>query len=268
MSSTPSSSSLLPTRVLKLQGALNFRDMGGYRSTDGRTVRWNKLYRSGTTHEMTDADLQLIAASGIRYACDLRSNSERKNYPNQLSRIAEIEYWYRDHDKVHGDITRMMLSPNSRPEDFRNLMKSNYRSLPYEFREAYAVLFTRLADKNLPLVFNCTVGKDRTGVVAALVLWALGVPRELIIEDYLLTEQFYDQNCAMLFRDERNALFKTVDQRIWEPLMRAEASYLEAMFEQIEQDHGTIEKYLCAQLGVDTAMLGRLRDSLLEARHG
>jgi len=79
------------SRIPNLVGALNFRDVGGYPTIDGRRVKWNQLYRSGTTHAMTDEDLQYVFARGIRYACDLRSNSERHHQPGRLSGIANIE---------------------------------------------------------------------------------------------------------------------------------------------------------------------------------
>jgi len=145
-------------RIPKLIGALNFRDMGGYRVAAGRTVRWNTLYRSGTTHAMTADDIAQLATKGIRYAYDLRSNTERREYPNRLTEIANLAYRYRDHDRIPGDIKRLLASPGVCAKDARQLMISVYRQLPYDFRDAYRSLFQHLVAGNLPLVFNCTAG--------------------------------------------------------------------------------------------------------------
>jgi protein-tyrosine phosphatase len=253
-------------RIPNLVGALNFRDMGGYPTMDGRRVKWNRLYRSGTTHAMTNEDLQYVFASGIRYACDLRSNSERNHQPSRLSGIADIEYWFRDHDRPPGDLSRLIKESSASPERTRERMRMLYRDLPYEFRDAYRELFVKLANGQMPLVFNCTAGKDRTGVAAALVLTALGVPRESVLEDYLLTEQFHEQCCEMILRGRSAAYFGGIAREIWEPMMRADSDYLDAMFDQLNAAHGSAVCYLSEELGVDEAMVGRLRSQLLEGQ--
>ncbi len=259
MSNVPQSG----TRIVA--GGLNFRDMGGYAAADGRTVRWNCLYRSGTTHDMTTEELRVLAAKGIRYAHDLRSNAERELHPNRLSGLAGVEYWCRNHDQLSGDLVRLMGQPNVQAEQGREAMLTLYRDLPYDFRDAYRELFMSLADGRLPLVFNCSAGKDRTGVAAALVLTALGVPRVSIVEDYLLTEQCYEQLCQMLIRRDGTEGLTNPASAIWESMLRADAAYLGAMFEQLEAAHGTAERYLSDELGVDTLVIERLRGHLLES---
>lgn len=251
------------TRVPKLVGGLNFRDMGGYATIDGRRVRWNTLYRSGTTHAFTSEDMAHIASHGIRFAFDLRSNSERRRHRSKLDGVADIEYRFLDHDKLQGDLTRYLQMPNKRPEQSRELMMSVYQELPYDFREAYRALFVHLAKGDLPLVFNCTAGKDRTGVAAALVLTALGVPRETVIDDYVLTEQFFDQSCEMILRGNSDSPFTEVEREIWEPLMRADAAYLRGMFDELAATNGSINRYLEDELSLTQTMIERIRVNLL-----
>ena len=255
----------LDARVPRLSGAVNFRDLGGYATDDGRTVRWKRLYRSGTTHEMTSEDLQQLASRGIRCVYDLRSNSERLQYPNRLAGVTEIDYRYRDHDRLPGDLGRLMNRSDARAEHSRAVMLALYRELPYDFRDTYAELFAQLAQGHLPLVFNCTAGKDRTGVAAALILTALGVPRAVIYQDYLLTERFYERSYALMLKDRRNVFFHGIDARLWEPMMRADSAYLDAMFEQLTTAHGSLEAYLRDELQVDAAMIESLHAHLLEA---
>jgi protein-tyrosine phosphatase len=251
-------------RFPDLAGALNFRDMGGYLAVDGRRIRWKRLYRSGTTHAMTGADLEHLSAGGIRYAYDLRSNGERRYQPNRLTSIDDLEYRFLDHDRISGDITRALRDSEALPEHSRNMMTSIYRRLPYDFRDAYSELFQHLANDDLPLVFNCAAGKDRTGVAAALILTALGVPRETVLEDYLLTDQCFDRSCELILQGTRKHPFAGVKREVWEPVMRVDGAYLTAMFEQVNVSHGSVENYLAQDLGVGDQTLERIRHHLLE----
>jgi protein-tyrosine phosphatase len=251
-------------RIPELEGALNFRDLGGYRTADGRTVRWNQVYRSGTTHALTASDVTRLGARGIRYAYDLRSNNERRTHPNRLRDIANLEYRFRDHDHLPGDIRRLLKSPDVRAEHTHGVMIEVYRKLPYEFEDAFRALFHWLADGEVPLVFNCTAGKDRTGAAAALLLTALGVPHETVLEDYLLTARFFERSCDMILNDGGVALFGAVDRAAWEPLMQVHPEYLKAMFDQLQASHGSIDRYLRDQLGMDEERTAQLRSHLLE----
>lgn len=251
-------------RVPELEGALNFRDLGGYAAAEGRTVRWNIVYRSGTTHALTGADVARLGARGIRYAYDLRSNNERRTHPNRLRDIANLDYRYRDHDHLPGDIRRLLKSPDVRAEHAHQVMIEVYQKLPSEFEDAFRALFLLLTNGNLPLVFNCTAGKDRTGVAAALLLTALGVARETVLEDYLLTSQFFDRSCELILNEGGAELFTAVDRTIWEPLMRVHPEYLTAMFDHLDVTYGSVDHYLRDQLSIDAARIDRLRAHLLE----
>jgi protein-tyrosine phosphatase len=250
-------------RIPALDGALNFRDLGGYRAADGRTVRWNTVFRSGTTHALTPADIAVLEQMGIRYAFDLRSNRERREQPNRLTEITNLSYRYRDHDKLPGDIRSLLHAKDAKAEDSRRIMLAVYRELPQEFADAFRSLFNYVADGDLPLVFNCAAGKDRTGVAAALLLSALGVPRDAVLEDYLLTDRFFERSCEIILQDKRAALFSGVDRAVWEPLMRVHADYLNAMFAELEDTHGSVQRYF-ETIGVDATVISRMRDRLLE----
>ncbi len=254
----------MTTRIPPLAGALNFRDLGGYFTQDGRSVRWRILYRSGTTHALTAEDLQVISDSGIRYAYDLRSNRERSKYPSRLTEIANLRYRFRDHEQLPGNLKQLLRSADGRPEHSRRRMLSMYRQLPYEFQAPLQSIFRHLIDADLPLVFNCTAGKDRTGVAAALIFAALGVARDAILEDYLLTAEFFERSCEVLIGEVNGGSYEGVPREVWEPFMRVYPEYLNAMFDELDASHGSVARYLGAQLGIDGAALERLRDNLLE----
>jgi len=250
-------------RIQELEGALNFRDLGGYAAADGRTVRWNTLYRSGTTHALTPTDIARLGALGVRYAYDLRSNKERRDQPNRLRDIANLDYRYRDHDDLPGDIRRLLRSPDARAENSHRVMVDVYQKLPYEFVDAFGALFELLLNGELPLVFNCTAGKDRTGVAAALILTALDVPREVILEDYLLTGEFFERSCELILKD--GGLFlASMPRAVWEPVMRVHPDYLRGMFDQLQASHGSVRGYLRDLLRLDDTDIDKLRSNLLE----
>jgi protein-tyrosine phosphatase len=251
-------------RIHTLAGGLNFRDIGGYSTESGLQVRWRQLYRSGTTHALTQDDLKYIAASKIRHVYDLRSATERLQFPSRLQGHLNIEYWSNEydqsaHDRATGNLMRDVRSPDISVERAQGLVAAYYRELPYYFREAYAALFRHLNDGDLPIVFSCTAGKDRTGVGAALVLSALGVPREIIAEDYRMT----DPSCQMMLGRMYPSMFDGVKRGIGEVLMSADPSYLNIMFDQLTIMHGSVELFVRQKLGVTQKMIDRMRSRLL-----
>jgi protein-tyrosine phosphatase len=210
--------------------------------------------------EFTPGDLEEIRRLDIRFICDLRSNPERASRPTRWPDLDAINRWWRDHEGSTGDVVRALSLPNASAESMRELMLEAYRTLPYEQADSYRELFRTIADGELPLVFHCSAGKDRTGIAAALLLSALDVPRETVIEDYLLTERFFEDTRRLA---ETHG-FNQVDPVIWEPLMRAEHAYLDAMFRTLERRHGSVDGYLREILGVDAAFKQRIAQHLLD----
>jgi protein-tyrosine phosphatase len=130
--------------------------------------------------------------------------------------------------------------------------------------DAYRELFRRLADGAAPLLFHCHAGKDRTGIGAALLLHALGVPRELIREDYAVTESCLVRDQAALHPPGEPNLW-AIDEVAHGPMLRADPAYLDAMFSKLDKDFGSVDGYLERALGVDRARREHLRDALLES---
>ncbi len=251
-------------RVAQLEGGHNFRDIGGYRNANGLRVRWGRVYRSGTMAMLTDADQHYMASLGIKVICDFRSSKERKVRPTRWSESHAVDHWSRDHESSVGELVAAITHPEASAAAMRERMIAAYRHLPYEQADSYREVFRRIAAGDLPLIFHCSAGKDRTGIAAALLLTLLGVPRDKVIEDYLLTERFFERGCRLVISDPTSSRFASVDPAIWEPMMRAETGYIEAMFDTVLQRHGSVEAYLEQQLGVDAAMRERIRRELLE----
>ena len=246
-------------RVLALEGGRNFRDMGGYAARDGRRLKWGKLYRSGSMAALSDGAYAELAALGVRSICDLRTTFERETNPVAWARVPNLSYWARDYDMSFGDLRAVLASDLPTAERARASMITAYRELPFEQAPAYAELFRMLAAGEVPLVFNCSAGKDRTGVAAALILSALGVPEATIIEDYLLSNSTYDRTASAA-----SATLVKLDPEIVAAILGVDASYIRAALEAVDAEYGSVAGYLEARLGVTERDLGGIRELLLE----
>lgn len=250
-------------RLLPLKGARNFRDLGGYRTIDGRSVRWGRLYRSGSMAELTPADGEYLRRLGIRFVCDLRTTDERTHAPCTWTEAAGAIYWSRDYLTSFGDLRDLLRSGAPTAAAVREVMQTAYRHLPFEQAPAYRELFKRLASGELPMIFNCTAGKDRTGIAAALILSALGVEREQIIEDYDLTNQLLDSQRFPRAQNKQSLLSQLSPEAL-HSIMGSDPDYLRAAFEAIEARHHGIESYLQDVLDIGPTELAAIRKELLE----
>ena len=244
-------------RFIAMEGGRNLRDLGGYAAADGRTVRWQQVYRSGSLGQISGSGPAALARLHLNAIVDFRSNAERARDSNAALSSAATHYWARDYDFSQADLQRQFSDPAGLTvEGGRALMIEAFRRLHEEQAESYRMLFARLLDCDGPLLFKCSAGKDRTGLAAALVLTALGVPFETVLEDFLLSRN------APGMETLAAAVEGVIPQTHLAPLVGVEPAYLEAGFAAIRSNHGSIEEYLAA-LGLGTAELDRLRDRLL-----
>jgi len=237
-------------RVLDLQHGHNFRDIGGYRTRTGIT-RWGCLYRSGSLAWLSHDDQDRLLAKGISAICDLRSNAERRSRPSRVERLRPSVHWWREHHGSVGDLTRAMHRADASPGELRELMIGFYRELPFEQSESLSKVYQLIAGGSVPLIVHCSAGKDRTGIAIALLLAMLGVERGTIFEDYLLTESCFEKIRAMVIRDTLDQGMAPANPQVWEPVLRADAAYLDAMFESVLQRCGSLEAYFERHLHLD-----------------
>lgn len=249
-------------RVFVFEGVQNFRDLGGYRTVDGGVTAWGRLYRSAVLSRPSTTDRERLAALGLRTVLDLRTEGERRRHSCDWVEQAGLKYWAHPYDKTAGALARLLEMEQPTTEDARAAMHAIYRELPYEQAPALRELFSRCADGELPLVFGCTAGKDRTGIAAALLLTAVGVPRVTVFADYALTERVLN---ALSLPSDASPYSRShqLDPATRAPLLRSDPAYLAAAFDAIEQAHGSIAAYLVDLLDVSTAMHAQLRARLL-----
>jgi protein-tyrosine phosphatase len=258
-------------RHIPLEGAQNFRDFGGYPAEDGRQVKGGHLFRSGRLDTLSTADHRIMEGIGVKFICDLRRNSEFKGAPTCWRALPAPTMLHLPllQDNTSDGMSGWRQAAGS--GQVRERMLEIYRSLitqPYAVA-GYRALFERLAsEQSYPLIIHCTAGKDRTGVACALILGALGVSREDVIADYLLSSIYYDGN-KDLMRATGQALDLVAAHGAGDtlaPIFRAERAYIEAALEAIDQNYGSTREFLIAKAGVQRAHLDAMVLNLLEQR--
>ncbi|MCW8125722.1 tyrosine-protein phosphatase [Microbulbifer halophilus] len=260
------------TRVLPLEGGRNFRDLGGYRTEDGREVKWGKLYRSGVLTNLTDNDYDYLEKRGIETVVDFRSSEERKKEPTHW-RAGEIERltWDYAMGDWEAEFAKVLARPDFQAGDMVKLMADMYPDLVRQQIPAYRAMFDSLLESDEPLLFHCTAGKDRTGVGAALLLTALGVDRETVMEDYLLSSEVLKDTDIMKLPEDASekekrmyAFFSRLSQPVKDALVGVQASYLESAFAEMERQAGSVEGFIEQELDVDKRELAQLRATYLQ----
>ena len=259
-------------RHIPLAGQPNFRDLGGYAAGDGRRVKWGVVYRSGELSQLSDDDVGKLGELGIRMVVDLRSPEEvNARGEGWLPPGAQLSAMPIASSDMFARLIPMFLEGDFSqvPPD---LLDQVNRLLVSEFTEQYAGLLRALSDPaNRPLVFHCTQGKDRAGFGAAMVLSALGVPWETVLEDYLLSNHFRkEENDKMLemirgfaASQEGGNSEEVAFSRV-EGLLYVKEQSLQAAHAEIIERHGDVEAFLTNGLGCSAEGLAQLRDELLE----
>jgi protein-tyrosine phosphatase len=256
---------VIADRSLHLTTAANFRDAGGYRTQDGKWVRMGLVYRSNGIEHLTDEELAQIGRLHIKLVCDLRTVEEIRRGPDRVPEGAvdiSADVLADDADLIHVMIVERVggtaalegISQVSR-EGIEERIYRDFVRLPSAQR-AYQALFERLADPGqLPTLFHCTAGKDRTGWAQAVFLSILGVPRSTIVEDYVLTNQYLQGAALSSVRQSVNAVAASK--------IAANPAALEAAFDQVVQEYGSLDRYLHQGLHLTDATLAALRKNFL-----
>ena len=246
-----------PDRSLKLAGASNFRDLGGYTGADARPVRWRRLFRSDHLAALTPQDAEVFTSLGVTRVFDFRGRDERAAVPYELPGVAQhplpIEPTVVQRMKDLLDAGEAIT-----PERTVALMQQTYRGFVHDNADRFAELFAHLLADDAPLVFHCTAGKDRTGFAAALILLALDVPRPVVMHDYLLTNALYQRPPGM----GSHAL-----EEVLRVLWRVQEEFLDAALHMVDNDFGGLQAYLVDVLGVDAAAQKELAGRYLQAAY-
>lgn len=249
------------SRFVLLEGTRNFRDLGGLRTADGKTVKPGLFFRSGPLGSLSDKGKADFAKLHVARIVDLRTTAERGQDAYSQKVVFGDVYWTRDYAMSMGNMASVFADPSKlTAESVRQMMTGAYRTMPKEQAPAYRELFASLVAGNGPVVVNCTAGKDRTGIATALVLTALGVPYETVRQDFLLSngapgmETLGASISPMLARLPADVIA---------PLTGVDGAYLDAAFDQLRKDYGSVEGFLDRELQVGPEQIGRMRARML-----
>ena len=257
-------------RLLTLDRGSNFRDVGGYPAADGRHVRWGLIYRTAAMPMLDDADYRYLNHLNLREDVDLRSVEERQLAPDHVAERTGARYFAVDYpgSSIFGRLAS--------PATARTATMDIYREWPTSLAEQYREIFRALLRHDGAVAYHCSAGQDRTGVATALVLIALGVPRDVILQDYHLSTADrrpeneipplrpgeYPGNVVADFYLKLQAAGIPMKAR---PLLDSQGRpYLGYALDEIEAKWGSVENYLDKVLGMDKAKIARLRALYLE----
>jgi protein-tyrosine phosphatase len=246
-------------RRVPFEGAGNFRDLGGYSTSDGGTTRWGTVYRSDGLQGLTRADIDRFDALAIRVVYDLRRDDERERYPNRVPSVG-VCIMTPAYEAGWEPLDRLRVTDQRGGEE---LLRAMYREMLTHSGRVIGTMFGGLASPaGVPAVFHCHAGKDRTGLVAALLLEALGVERQTVLDDYELTSAYRSH-------DNQVVTFN----RMVDGGMASEAAAgmlgsprwtMDETLTQLDEEFGGIERYLTGPAGLDVDTLTRLRNQLID----
>lgn len=242
-----------PDRSLNLSGASNFRDLGGYTGAGGQAVRWRRIFRSDHLAALTPEDLQFLKSIGLARVFDFRGVTERAAVPYDLQGMAQHSL------PIEPTVVQRMkelveAGHQITPAETVELMQQTYRAFAHDNAARFGELFKHLLESDQPMVFHCTAGKDRTGFAAALILLALDVPREIVMQDYMLTNELYRMPEVATSR---------APQEVLNVLWRVQEAFMDAAMQVVDADYGGVQTYLTEELGVGERERSRLKELYL-----
>lgn len=252
-------------RLVPIAGTLNFRDLGGYETTEGRRVRWRRVFRSDTLTAIDEHGWQRLADLGIREIFDLRRDDECEHAPYEVpghhamaaTRLAVGERQVERQELVD------FLSSGSEDDFGVDYMIDLYARILGEHAGVFGCLLTNLAEGDrLPAVFHCTAGKDRAGIAAALLLSVLGVDREIVLDDYELSNEFRFKRRITVIGPQLEAA--GIDVEKVRPYLSSPRPVLETALGALDEEYGGVEPFLVTKAGVEPDALVKLRELLLE----
>ncbi len=256
-------------RVKPFAGIHNFRDYGGYEIAGGGRMRKGLLFRSGQHVGATPEDLAAVAALGIRTVIDLRGNSERRSYPCVRPEGFDAQVYFHDGETAgrggapHVEAAREIVTA----ADAHRAMVDLYAFMPFRpnLISVMRMYFDALADRPGPSLLHCLAGKDRTGLAVALLHTLLGVHRDDMMDDYLLTNTAGNSEAriaagAASIRAGRGA---QISDEAVRKLMAVDEAYLDAALSAIAKAHGSIEAYARDVLGVSPERRQRIRSQII-----
>jgi protein-tyrosine phosphatase len=246
-------------RMVRVEGTVNFRDLGGYATSDGHHVKWNKIYRCADISKLTNRDLDTLRERRITYDVDLRGVKESQAAPDRINPNTDYVLCPAGSDNNLSDWMKSISGLTSGGDSMMVVYYSKTDFLADRYRPFFQKLLSVPSDQSL--VFHCTAGKDRTGIGAALLLYTLGVPYNTILEDYLATN-YYRAGANENMVKQMEA--RHINAQVAKDMASAKKEYLDATFQAITRQYGSIEKFLKGPIGLSSENIATLKSKFLE----
>ncbi|MFA6863913.1 MAG: tyrosine-protein phosphatase, partial [Dysgonamonadaceae bacterium] len=250
-------SGIISNRYIEMDNVSNFRDIGGYFTAEEKQLKWGKIYRSGHLSNANLFDQDKLKRLGIKTIIDFRTEEDRKAHPYFVN-IQKINI-----PIVPGDISsfkKEMLENNFTRSETIIFMQDAYKEMVENNADKYAEMFDILVDENnYPVLITSFLGKDRTGIAAALLLYALGVPEYTVEEDYLASNKYIDPKKTINYP---GTLPESVQESMT-ALFSANSAYLNYALDYIKETYGSIDNYLEKKVRVSKGKVILLRKLML-----
>lgn len=246
-------------RIVSLDGPMNFRDLGGYSNQQGQTIKWGAIYRADDLSSLSHHDRQKLTALNITVDCDLRSSFEMMTAPDRhWSHVKYVDahvYAQNGEDDHRLDIPGVHSFADFLSNVYQHVLLSSHS------QQAFKIVMQELLKlpKEEALVFHCSAGKDRTGMIAALILSVLGVDDETIIRDYLLTNQLYSfaRQDQIKSDDEIGQLVANMN------VTKGDGPVMQGFLQTIKDGWGTTENLFRQEYGFSPADIEHFKQRFL-----
>ncbi len=249
-------------RKILLDGTSNTRELGGYKTKDGKSLKWGVLYRSDKLSELTDPDQKYLTQLGIKTVIDFRSEEEKQNEPDQVpSNLKYIEMPIEADGAIRPKVEAILKGDLN--EDVGAILVETNKEFISDFSGVFKSFIESLVENQEPTLFHCTAGKDRAGFAAALVLLAVGVPEEIVIEDYMKTNKYTEETIQDYINKINLYSLGNVDAEILRPLLGVEERFIRAALDEIKLNYGNVESFIKDGLEIPDESIVELKNFLL-----
>ena len=251
-------------RLLPMDGSHNTRELGGYKTTDGKSVKWGMLFRSDKLSDISETDQQYLQNLGIKKIVDFRSEDEKIEDPNIIpDGIKYIEMPINVDGAMRSKIEAVLKGETDK--EVKSFLIDANKEFVNDYTGVYEDFLRGLIDEDAPTLFHCTAGKDRAGFAAAITLIALGVSREDVINDYMKTNAFTKERIEEILNQIELMSLYQADAEILRPLIGVEKIYIETAFETAEEQYGSLENFIRVGLNISDEDIQKLRNKYLES---
>lgn len=252
--STPEYGKSITSKDINIKKVNNFRSIGNIRNIDGRTLKEGKLYRSANLFKLKRKSFKELENLGIKEIIDLRNSKEIAQKPDHLQdQIMYKNYSaFEDEGDQLDQAKKLVLKGKVNSSDAEKRMLDFYKDYVTENPEIIKKIITEILESNEPVLYHCTAGKDRTGIITALILTILKFDKETIYNDYLLSNNYRKKliNKRLNLAENLHFLYPKMDIKVLEKLSWVETAYLDASFNQINKEYGSTERYIQEVLGI------------------